>query len=183
MAALVGCGLHSINRAIAYRDIPTRADRQQAETEIITRRIRESGLVGKISDKELAARLGISPNRIRRYRYAHNIPHRGSVESIQSILSADPDVGRKSDIDIASRHNIHPSAVYRYRESNGIPPAPRRKHNPSRNKTARARILAHPLLGKTADLQIANEIGCSNYLVWKVRQENNIRTPRSWSPA
>jgi hypothetical protein len=130
-------------------------------------------LLGKMSDREVAERLGLKERRVRFERFVRGIPAFNRVGKIRRTPAL-VKLLRLRTSEVCAITGICNSTVSKLRKEFGVPaPPPRSAWTP--------RALA--ALGKKPDALIAAELGLKEITVARKRQELGLQRLRSWTAA
>ncbi len=133
--------------------------------------------LGRVSDLELAHRLGVAPVSVRTARKSRGIAQRGQAKPRGPIVPWDDvaELGFRSDNEIAREYNVAPKSVAGARRRRQIPPF-------SRTPTKDIDWDEQPL-GQQSDASLADELGVRSGTVRKARMARAIApySPTKWN--
>ncbi len=125
--------------------------------------------LGKVSDGEIARKLGVTPSSVQKARQRRGIAANPNLERYDW---AEQPLGKITDSELARRLGIVRSTVQRAREKRGIPPLVPRPEGPSSSYDIDWDKIT--TLGNHPDAVIARRLGVSKAAVGRARRARGI---------
>lgn len=129
-------------------------------------------LLGKLTDAEAGARIGLHPATVARKRLMLGIPNTGSAPQIPMAELTKPTPV------LARRYGVCWEVIYRQRKKHGIK-SPKGRKAPTGHITQATRADIRPYLGRYPDVLIAEEFGLTREYIGQLRAVNGIDKPLS----